>query len=97
MLFRTISVQLFLGYILLLLPALFSLLILALSLPHGGAVVTALATAMSLHASLDYFVICYFVVPYRRALMQVVNRIFNRKIPINSGAYTQATSTIFVI
>lgn len=74
MLFRTISVQLFLGYILLLLPALFAMLFNVLALPNSGPVATMLTTAMSFHASLDYLAVCYFVVPYRRAIAKLLCR-----------------------
>ncbi|KAH7716889.1 7TM GPCR protein [Aphelenchoides avenae] len=80
MLFRTISFQLLLALVLLAFPALIALLITALNVPHSGSITTLLFTAVSLHATLEFLGICYFVAPYRRAIVALTARLMKRKI-----------------
>lgn len=80
MLFRTITFQLFLGFALLLFPALVALLITVLKVPHSGPATTLLITAMSLHGSIEFLGICYFVAPYRRAIVTLLRRMLNGRI-----------------
>lgn len=79
MLFRTLSVQLFLAYIFLLLPGMLGILIVAIGASHSGPAATVLVAVMSIHASLDYLVLCYVVVPYRRAIWKVVTGLMRKE------------------
>ncbi|KAH7721248.1 hypothetical protein AAVH_11345, partial [Aphelenchoides avenae] len=79
MLFRVLCVQLLLIYVQLLLPGLLTLLLIVLNVSHSGPAATLMFTGTSLHASMDYVVVCYFVAPYRRAIMAVVPRLLTAK------------------
>lgn len=94
MLFRTISFQFFLGLFLLLLPAFFAVLVTVLDVPHSGPATTMLMASMSLHASLEFLGICYFVVPYRRATLKLIARMLNGNAKI--GGFTKRDTSVTV-
>ncbi|KAH7708646.1 CRE-SRI-71 protein [Aphelenchoides avenae] len=98
MLFRTITFQMFLGFVLLLFPALVALLLTVLNVPHSGSATTLLITAMSLHASIEFLGICYFVAPYRRSIMALTARLMKRNVARVTVASREInSSTLFTI
>jgi hypothetical protein len=69
MLLHAISSQLFIGYIFLLFPAVALCLMVYLDVPNTGKYASFFLTLMSIHSFFDCLSIMYFIVPYRKAIM----------------------------
>lgn len=79
MLFRAFSVQMLLGYFFLLFPVSLGMLTTSLGLPHGGAICSVFLMLTSIHASLDFLAVLYFITPYRRCIACMISRLTTRK------------------
>ncbi|KAI6170803.1 hypothetical protein M3Y97_01113500 [Aphelenchoides bicaudatus] len=81
MLFRAISVQLYIGYCFLLIPTVVVGFLVFWRAEFGGKSVAIVFTLMSLHDFLDYLTMLYFITPYRRTVMQWLRLADKQSIP----------------
>jgi hypothetical protein len=70
MLFRAVSIQLFIGYGFLLFPSVALCIMIVLDIQNTGKYASFFLTLMSVHNFLDCLSIMYFIVPYRKAIMK---------------------------
>lgn len=75
MLFRALTVQVFLSYALLLIPLAVGLLFALLALPLSGPILNLLIMVTGLHTSLDFLTVLYFITPYRQFIIRKVLRL----------------------
>jgi hypothetical protein len=70
MLFRAISVQLYIGYCFLLFPTVMAGFLVFWRVEFGGKGMAVVFALMSFHDFLDYLTMLYFITPYRRTVLQ---------------------------
>jgi hypothetical protein len=70
MLFRAISVQLYIGYCFLLFPTVIGEFLMFFRVEASGKFLAITMALMSLHDFLDYLTMIYFITPYKKTVMQ---------------------------
>lgn len=68
MLFRAISVQIFIGYCFLLIPLIIAGFLVFFRVHGTGKYVHFMLTFMSMHTFIDYLTTMYFITPYRKTI-----------------------------
>jgi hypothetical protein len=70
MLFRAITVQIWIGYLFLLFPTIALGILIFLQVHNAGKYASLLILLTSIHNLLDYLTIIYFIIPYRKTVMK---------------------------